>query len=324
MGRARFAYDFPHRNLLSVGALNPLDVSMLFERAGEHFERNRTPDKKIDALRGLSQINLFFEPSTRTLASFELAGKRLGADVVNFSAGNASIKKGESLADTAETLAAMRPDLLVVRHASAGAAAFFAEVTGISTINAGDGAHEHPSQALLDTFTLTRRWGEIGGKRIAIIGDIAHSRVVRSNVSLMNLLNAEVRLCGPSTLLPANADRWGASVFHDLDEALEGCDAVMALRIQRERMGAGLIPSEREYAALYGLTHDRLELANPDCVVMHPGPMNRGVEIDAALADDPERSVILDQVESGVAVRMAILEMLAGQAPNMRYDEGEE
>ncbi|GGE50289.1 aspartate carbamoyltransferase [Marinicauda pacifica] len=324
MGRARFAYDFPHRNLLSVGALNPLDVSMLFKRAGEHFERNRTPDKKIDALRGLSQINLFFEPSTRTLASFELAGKRLGADVVNFSAGNASIKKGESLADTAETLAAMRPDLLVVRHASAGAAAFFAEVTGISTINAGDGAHEHPSQALLDTFTLTRRWGEIGGKRIAIVGDIAHSRVVRSNVSLMNLLNAEVRLCGPSTLLPANADRWGASVFHDLDEALEGCDAVMALRIQRERMGAGLIPSEREYAALYGLTHDRLELANPDCVVMHPGPMNRGVEIDAALADDPERSVILDQVESGVAVRMAILEMLAGQAPNMRYDEGEQ
>lgn len=323
MGRASFAYDFPHRNLLSVGALNPLDVQMLFERAAEHFERNREPNKKLDALKGLTQINLFFEPSTRTLASFELAGKRLGADVVNFSAGNASIKKGESLADTAETLAAMRPDLLVVRHASAGAAAFFAEVTGVSTINAGDGAHEHPSQALLDVFTLSRHWGEIGGKRIAIVGDIAHSRVARSNVSLMNLLNAEVRLCGPATLLPPDADRWGAAVFHDLDTALEGCDAVMTLRIQRERTSGGLIPSEREYAALYGLTHQRLEVASPDCLVMHPGPMNRGVEIHPALADDPERSLILEQVESGVAVRMAILEMIASRAPNMRYDEDE-
>lgn len=316
-----FAYDFPHRNLLSVGALNPLDVQMLFERAGEHFERNRTPDKKLDVLKALTQINLFFEPSTRTLASFEIAGKRLGADVVNFSAGSASIKKGESLADTAETLAAMNPDLLVVRHQSAGAAAFFAEVTGISTVNAGDGAHEHPTQALLDVFTLTRHWGEIGGKRIAIVGDIAHSRVARSNVSLMNLLNAEVRLCGPATLLPADADRWGAAVFHDLDEALEDCDAVMTLRIQRERMSGGLIPSEREYAALYGLNHARLDAAKPDCLVMHPGPMNRGVEIHPALADDLDRALILEQVESGVAVRMAILEMLSARSPNMRYED---
>jgi aspartate carbamoyltransferase catalytic subunit len=311
MSEAGFSYAFPHRDLLGVSGLNPLDVRIIFERAERHLARNAGRDKKGASLKGLTQINLFFEASTRTLASFELAGKRLGADVVNFSAGNASIKKGESLADTAETLAAMRPDLLVVRHSSPGAAKFFSELTGVSTVNAGDGAHEHPTQALLDVFTLTRRWGEIGGRRIAIVGDILHSRVARSNVSLMNLLNAEVRLCGPATLLPADADRWGATVFHDLDAALEGCDAVMTLRIQRERMAGGLIPSEREYAALYGLTHDRLEAAQPDCLVMHPGPMNRGVEITSALADDPERSTILDQVEAGVAIRMAVLELIA-------------
>ncbi|PWE16469.1 aspartate carbamoyltransferase catalytic subunit [Marinicauda salina] len=324
MPRATFSYDFPHRNLLSVGDLNPLDVQMLFDRAGEHFERNRTRDKKLDSLRGLTQINLFFEPSTRTQASFELAGKRLGADVVNFSASSSSTKKGESLADTAGTLAAMRPDLLVVRHSSPGAAAFVADIAGVATVNAGDGANEHPTQALLDAFTLTRRWGEIGGRRIAIVGDILHSRVARSAVGLFNLLNAAVRLCGPATLLPDDADRWGATVFHDLDRAVEGCDAVMALRIQRERMAPGLIPSEREYHALYGLTHDKLETARPDCLVMHPGPMNRGVEIDSALADDPERSLVLEQVECGVAVRMAILEMLAGRAPNMRWSDAED
>lgn len=312
MGEADFTYEFPHRNLLGVTELNPVDVRIIFERAETHLIRNRTRDKKTDTLRGLTQINLFFEASTRTLASFEIAGKRLGMDVVNFSAGNASIKKGESLADTALTLAAMRPDILVVRHGSPGAAAFFAQTTNIATLNAGDGAHEHPTQALLDAFTLTRRWGEIGGRRIAIVGDILHSRVARSVVSLFNLLNAEVRLCAPATLLPADADRWGASVFHDLDAALEGCDAAMTLRIQRERMAGGLIPSEREYAALYGLTHERLEAAQPDCLVMHPGPMNRGVEISSALADDPDRSVILEQVEAGVAIRMAVLELIAG------------
>jgi len=321
MGRSDFTYAFAHEHLLSAGDLNPLDLELIFDLADGHLARNRTGEKKTAALKGLTQINLFFEASTRTLASFELAGKRLGADVVNFSAGSASLKKGESLADTALSLAAMKPDLLVVRHPAAGAAAFFAQTTDVATLNAGDGAHEHPTQALLDVFTLTRRWGEVGGKRIAIVGDILHSRVARSNVALLNLLNAEVRLCGPATLIPADADRWGVSVFHDLDEALEGCDAVMALRLQRERMAGGFIPSAREYAAIYGLTHDRLSRCKPDALVMHPGPMNRGVEIDGALADDPAVSLVLDQVEAGVAVRMAALELLSGRANTVWRDE---
>ncbi|XBQ15648.1 MAG: aspartate carbamoyltransferase catalytic subunit [Oceanicaulis sp.] len=321
MSRAGFAYDFPHRSLLGVGALNPLDVSMIFERASVHFDDNRSRAERDRTLEGIAVVNLFFENSTRTLSSFEIAAKRLGADVINFAAGSASISKGESLADTALNLNAMNPDVLVVRHHAAGAADYFAQVTGASVVNGGDGAHEHPTQALLDAFTLTRRWGEVGGKRIAIIGDILHSRVARSNVSLLNLLNAEVRLCGPATLLPADADRWGVQVFHDLDEAIEGCDAVMALRIQKERMSGGLIPSDREYAALYGLNHARLDLAAPDCLVMHPGPMNRGVEIDGALADDPERAVILEQAEAGVAVRMAVLELITGRAPNRRGED---
>jgi len=321
MARTGFAYDFPHDNLLSVGDLNPLDVQMIFERARHHFDAARAGHKDTGTLKGLTQINLFFENSTRTLASFEIAAKRLGADVVNFSAGSASISKGESLDDTALNLTAMRPDILVVRHKATGAAAHFARVTGVPTVNAGDGAHEHPTQALLDAFTLTRHWGDLGGKRILIIGDILHSRVARSNVSLLNLLNAEVRLCGPATLLPADADRWGVSVYHDIEEALEGCDAVMALRIQKERMAGGLLPSDREFAALWGLTHARLERAAPDCLVMHPGPMNRGVEIDGALADDPDRAVILEQVESGVAIRSAILELITGRAPNQTVDD---
>lgn len=317
-----FSYDFPHRSLISVGALNPVDVRLIFERAETHFDRNRSHAKTLDTLSGLVVVNLFFENSTRTLASFEIAAKRLGADVMNFAAGSASISKGESLADTALNLNAMRPDVLVVRHRAPGAAAYFGTVTGASILNGGDGAHEHPTQALLDAFTLTRRWGEVGGKRICIVGDILHSRVARSNVSLLNLLNAEVRLCGPATLLPADADRWGVRIFHDLDEALEGCDAVMALRMQKERMDGGLIPSDREYAALYGLNHDRLERAAPDCLVMHPGPMNRGVEIDGALADDPERAVILEQAEAGVAVRMAVLELITGRSPNQTFRDG--
>jgi aspartate carbamoyltransferase catalytic subunit len=322
MSRAGFAYDFPHASLLSVGDLNPLDVSMIFERAATHFDLNRSRAPRERTLDGLAVVNLFFENSTRTLASFEMAAKRLGAEVINFSAGSASISKGESLADTALNLNAMNPDVMVVRHKAAGAAAYFAKVTGAAVINGGDGAHEHPTQALLDAFTLSRRWGDIGGKRICIIGDILHSRVARSNISLLNLLNAEVRLCGPATLLPEDADRWGVTVFHELDEALEDCDAVMALRMQKERMSGGLIPSDREFAALYGLNHARLERAAPDCLVMHPGPMNRGVEIDGALADDPERAVILEQAEAGVAIRMAVLELITGRAPNGRYQDG--
>ncbi len=324
MSRTGFAYDFPHTSLLSVGDLNPLDVSLIFERAAVHFEANRTKDVRERTLEGLAVVNLFFENSTRTLASFEMAAKRLGAEVINFSAGSASISKGESLADTALNLNAMNPDVMVVRHKAAGAATYFAKVTGAAVINGGDGAHEHPTQALLDAFTLTRHWGDIGGKRICIIGDILHSRVARSNISLLNLLNAEVRLCGPATLLPADADRWGVAVYHDLEEAIDGCDAVMALRMQKERMSGGLIPSDREFAALYGLTHARLDVAAPDCLVMHPGPMNRGVEIDGALADDPDRAVIMEQAEAGVAIRMAILELITGRAPNQRYQDGVE
>ncbi|KPP82660.1 MAG: aspartate carbamoyltransferase PyrB [Oceanicaulis sp. HLUCCA04] len=311
MGQGDHGYTFPHRGLIAASALNRVDLELIFDSARAHLSRNRTEDKKHPSLKGLTVINLFFEASTRTLASFEIAAKRLGADVVNFSAGNASLKKGESLADTANTLAAMQPDLLVVRHHSPGAAEFFQRTTGISTINAGDGANEHPTQALLDLFTLTEHLGDIGGRRIAIIGDILHSRVARSNVALLSLMNADIRLCGPASLLPADADRWGASVFHSVEAAIEGCDAVMVLRVQRERMQSGLIPSAREYAALYGVDHTRLSLANEGCIVMHPGPMNRGIEITSALADDEAVSVILDQVEAGVAVRMAVLELLA-------------
>ncbi|MCW5723858.1 MAG: aspartate carbamoyltransferase catalytic subunit [Maricaulaceae bacterium] len=314
MSGSDFAYDFPHRNLLSIADLNPLDAEILFSRASHWLEAIRTANRKKDALKGLTQINLFFEPSTRTQASFEIAGKRLGADVVNFSAASSSAKKGESLADTVRNLAAMQADILVVRHPAAGAAAHVAALTNAAVVNAGDGMHEHPTQALLDAFALTRRLGGLGGRRVLIVGDILHSRVARSNVQLLNLLGAEVRLCAPPTLTPVGAAGWGAQVFTRLDEALEGCDAVMALRLQRERMAGGLIPSEREYFRFWGLTHKRLDAAAPDAVVMHPGPMNRGVEIDGALADDEARSLILDQVEVGAALRMAVLELLGENA----------
>lgn len=314
MGRADFSYDFPHDRLITVDDLNPLDIQILFERAEHWLAINQSPDKKHDALKGLTQINLFFEPSTRTLASFELAGKRLGADVVNFSAANSSTKKGETLADTARTLAAMHPDLIVVRHNTSGAADFIHRETGIATINAGDGMHSHPTQGLLDLFALSRRIGDVGGKRVLIVGDILHSRVARSDVGMLNLLGAEIRLCAPPTLLPTDVDRWGAEIFHDLDDALDGCDAVITLRLQKERMSGALIPSSREYYHFWGVTARRLEFANPDCVVMHPGPMNRNVEIASTLADDDERSLILDQVEAGVAIRMAVLEQLGLRA----------
>ena len=310
MSRAEFSYDFPHRHLVSVADLNPVDIQIIFERAAHYLAANRTPDKRSDVLRGLTVLNLFFEASTRTQGSFEMAGKRLGADVVNFAMASSSASKGESLSDTARTLAAMKPDIMVVRHSATGAPQFLAERTGLAVVNAGDGMHEHPTQALLDSFTLSQRWGSVGGRRILIVGDILYSRVARSNIGLLNILGAEIRLCAPPTLLPSDVDQWGCDVFHDLDEALKGCDAVMALRQQRERMSGGFVPSEREFFHLFGLTHERLEAASPDVLVMHPGPMNRGVEIHTKLADDPEMSVILDQVESGVAVRMAILELI--------------
>ena len=310
MTRADFSYDFPHRHLISVADLNPVDISLIFERAEHWLKVNRTPDKYSDALRGLTVLNLFFEASTRTQGSFEMAGKRLGADVVNFAVAHSSASKGESLSDTARTLAAMQPDIMVVRHSATGAPRYLAERTGLAVVNAGDGMHEHPTQALLDSFTLSRHWGEVGGKRILIVGDILHSRVARSNIGLLNILGAEIRLCAPPTLLPSDVDQWGCDVFHDIDEALQDCDAVMALRQQKERMSGGFVPSAREFFHLFGLTHERLEACAPDVLVMHPGPMNRGTEIHTKLADDPDRSVILEQVESGVAVRMAVLELI--------------
>jgi aspartate carbamoyltransferase catalytic subunit len=312
MARATFDYAFPHTSLLSIADLNPVDIQQLFERAAYWRELSRGTEAKSDALSGLTQLNLFFEASTRTQASFEMAGKRLGADVFNFALKSSSASKGESLSDTARTLAAMQPDILVVRHSATGAPEFLRERTGLAVINAGDGMHEHPTQALLDVFTLSRHWGEVGGRRILIVGDILHSRVARSNIALLNMLGAEIRVCAPSTLLPAGVGEWGVGVFHDLDEALKGCDAVMALRQQKERMSGGFVPSEREFFQRYGLSHERLEAAKPGALVMHPGPMNRGVEIHGKLADDPERSVILDQVENGVAIRAAILELVGG------------
>ncbi len=299
----------PH--LLGIAGLNRLEVESLFARATEFAALNRRQNKHADVLGGRTLINLFFEPSTRTQSSFELAAKRLGADVVNMAIQTSSVTKGETLIDTAVTLNAMHPDLLVVRHSAAGAASLLSQKVGCAVINAGDGAHEHPTQALLDAFTLRARLGDLSGLRIAICGDVAHSRVARSDILLLTLLGAEVRLCAPPTLLPASAANWGAVVFHDMEEALEGCDVVMVLRLQRERMSGACVPSTREYFRFYGLDRAKLARAKPGALVMHPGPMNRGVEIDSQIADDPAISLITAQVEAGVAMRMAVLAMLA-------------
>ncbi len=303
------------RDLLAVEDLTAAEATALIHRA-EHFSPllNAT-EKKLSTLRGRTLINLFFESSTRTQSSFELAGKRMGADVVNMAVRNSAVNKGETLVDTAMTLNAMSPDLLVVRHASSGAAQLLARKVSCAVINAGDGQHEHPTQALLDAFTIRREKGPIEGLRIAICGDVAHSRVARSNVRLLTRLGAEVRLIGPPTLMPAGAERWGAAIFHDMREGLAGADVIMMLRLQLERMQGGLIPSQREYFWFYGLDEDKLRVA-PDALVMHPGPMNRGVEIDSRVADDSRVSLIEKQVRNGVAMRMAVLEALAqAQAP---------
>jgi aspartate carbamoyltransferase catalytic subunit len=299
------------RDLLSVEDLTTSEALALIQRA-EHFAPLLTAvDKKLNTLRGRTLINLFFESSTRTQSSFELAGKRMGADVVNMAVKNSAINKGETLIDTAMTLNAMSPDLLVVRHGSSGAAELLARKVSCAVVNAGDGQHEHPTQALLDAFTIRREKGPIEGLRIAICGDVAHSRVARSNVRLLSRLGAEVRLIGPPTLMPTGAERWGAAVFHDMREGLAGVDVVMMLRLQLERMQGGLIPSQREYFWFYGLDEDKLKLAAPEALVMHPGPMNRGIEIDSRVADDDRVSLIEKQVRNGVAMRMAVLEALA-------------
>ncbi|MCP4998170.1 MAG: aspartate carbamoyltransferase catalytic subunit [Hyphomicrobiales bacterium] len=300
---------FPHRHLLGINGLTELDISFLLDKADEAVKLSRQREKKTSSLRGLTQINLFFEASTRTQASFELAGKRLGADVMNMSVVNSSVKKGETLIDTAMTLNAMHPDILVVRHSSAGATALLAQKVGCSVVNAGDGAHEHPTQALLDALTIRREKGRISGLVVAICGDVLHSRVARSNIILLSALGASIRVIAPSTLLPTGIEQMGVEVFHSMEEGLRGADVVMMLRLQRERMTGSFVPSVREYFRYFGLDTQKLAFASPDALVMHPGPMNRGVEIASEIADGPQ-SVIEAQVEMGVAVRMAVMEAL--------------
>lgn len=306
---------FPHRHLLGIDQLSPVDISNLLDLADGFVDINRQVEKKLSTLRGRTQINLFFEASTRTQSSFELAGKRLGADVMNMSVGVSSVKKGETLLDTAVTLHAMHPDIIVVRHHSAGAVELLARKVGCSVVNAGDGAHEHPTQALLDALTIRRHKGRLQGLTVAICGDILHSRVARSNIGLLNAMGARVRVVAPSTLLPAAIDRLGVEVHRDIRTGVKGADVVMMLRLQRERMQGSLVPSVREYFHYFGLDAEKLALARPDALVMHPGPMNRGVEIDSDVADGPQ-SVIREQVEMGVAIRMAVLEALARNLPN--------
>ncbi|HTV67656.1 MAG TPA: aspartate carbamoyltransferase catalytic subunit [Rhizobiaceae bacterium] len=309
MPDARSFPIYPHRHLLGIRDLSPSDVELLLDRADAAVAISRQSEKKTSTLRGRTQINLFYEASTRTQSSFELAGKRLGADVMNMSVGSSSVKKGETLIDTAMTLNAMRPDILIIRHQSAGAAALLAQKVGCSVVNAGDGAHEHPTQALLDALTIRRAKGPIHELTVAICGDILHSRVARSNIILLNALGARVRAVAPSTLLPSGIHLMGVEVFHSMEEGLRNADVVMMLRLQRERMTGSFVPSVREYFRYFGLDATKLKAAKPDALVMHPGPMNRGVEIASEIADGPQ-SAIQEQVEMGVAVRMAVMEAL--------------
>lgn len=311
--------SFRARHLLGIDHLKPAEIVSLLDLAQDYAALNRRTVKHSDALAGMTQINMFFENSTRTQASFELAGKRLGADVMNMAVSQSSVKKGETLIDTALTLNAMQPDLLVVRHPHSGAVNLLAEKVNCAVINAGDGRHEHPTQALLDALTIRRAKGRLHRLTIAICGDIAHSRVARSNLILLGKMENRIRLIGPSTLMPAGVADMGVELYEDMREGLKGADVVMMLRLQRERMDGGFIPSEREYYHRWGLDAEKLALAAPDAIVMHPGPMNRGVEIDGTIADDINRSVIQDQVEMGVAVRMAALDLLAR---NLRAERG--
>jgi aspartate carbamoyltransferase catalytic subunit len=309
------SFVLSRRHLLGIDGLSAEEITGLLDLSEEFVDLNRQIEKKRTTLRGRTQINLFFESSTRTQSSFELAGKRLGADVMNMSIAQSAIRKGETLLDTAATLNAMHPDLIVVRHQASGAVELLAQKVQCSVINAGDGAHEHPTQALLDALTIRRNKGEIGRLTVAICGDILHSRVARSNIVLLNTLGARVRVVAPTTLLPAGIERMGVEVFRDMRAGLKDADIVMMLRLQRERMNGPLIPSTKEYFHYYGLDTAKLKYAKPDALVMHPGPMNRGVEIDSTVADGAQ-SLIQEQVEMGVAVRMAVLEALARNLPN--------
>ncbi len=303
--------SYSHSHLLGIEPLSPADITTILDLAEQYVRLNRAPMKHGEALAGLTQINMFFENSTRTQASFELAGKRLGADVMNMAMQASSLKKGETLIDTALTLNAMHPDLLVVRHPQSGAVDLLAQKVKCAVLNAGDGRHEHPTQALLDALTIRYAKGRLHRLNIAICGDIAHSRVARSNILLLHKMENRIRLVGPPTLMPAGIGDFGVEVYEDMKEGLRDVDVVMMLRLQKERMDGGFIPSEREYYFRYGLDAEKLAFAKADAIVMHPGPMNRGVEIDGEIADDINRSVIQDQVEMGVAVRMAAMDLLA-------------
>jgi len=309
-GLATADLGFAHRHLLGTEGLSADEITFILDLAEGYVAQSRRSDKKSSLLRGLTVINLFFESSTRTRTSFELAGKRLGADVINMSIAWSSIKKGETLIDTAMTLNAMHPDVLVVRHPDSGAVKLLSEKVNCAVINAGDGTHEHPTQALLDALTIRRRTGRLEGLQVAICGDILHSRVARSNIHLLGTMGARVRVVAPPTLLPAEIERMGVEVFFDMRQALRDCDIVMMLRLQTERMHGSFVPSTREYFRFYGLDAEKLKAAKPGALIMHPGPMNRGIEIDSELADDIDRSLIREQVEMGVAVRMACLDAL--------------
>ena len=308
--------SFTQKHLLGIEGLAQSAILEILDKAEKYADLNLKTHKRVDVLAGLTQINMFFENSTRTQASFELAGKRLGADVMNMQVQGSSIKKGETLVDTALTLNAMRPDLLVVRHPHSGAVDLLSQKVNCSVINAGDGQHEHPTQALLDALTIRRAKGRLHRLNIAICGDIAHSRVARSNLLLLGKMENRIRLIGPPTLMPSQISEFGVEVYHDMHAGLRDVDVVMMLRLQKERMDGGFIPSEREYFQRYGLDFKKLSHAKDDAIVMHPGPMNRGVEIEGDIADDVTRSVIQEQVEMGVAVRMAIMDLLSKNYSN--------
>ncbi len=304
-----------HRHLLGIADLTPEEIVLILDTAEAMQEIAHRPIKKVPTLRGRTVVNLFFEPSTRTRTSFEVAEKRLSADTLNVAIATSSVVKGETLVDTALNLEAMSPDMIVLRHASSGACHLLSRVCRSKIINAGDGMHEHPTQALLDAFTIRRHKGRLSGIKVAILGDLLHSRVLRSNVLLLTKLGAEVWLCGPPTLVPPGIERVGVKVTHVVEDAVRDADVIMMLRIQLERMQGAFFPSLREYFNVFGMTEDRVSLARPDVIIMHPGPMNRGVEIASEVADGPY-SVILEQVANGVAVRMAVLYLLAGGAEN--------
>lgn len=311
------ATETAHKHLLGIEGMPEQEIIDLLDLSDSYLESYRSGERVEKVLRGRTQINLFFEESTRTRTSFELAGKRLGADVINMSVPTSSIKKGETLLDTAMTLNAMRPSVLVIRHSAAGAAALLSQKVDCAVINGGDGRHEHPTQALLDALTIRRRKGRLAGLIVAICGDVMHSRVARSNIHLLNAMGAQVRVVAPPTLLPDSVERLGVTAHHDMREGLKDVDIVMMLRLQTERMKGAFVPSVPEYFRYYGLDQEKLAYAKDDALIMHPGPMNRGVEIDTAVADDIDRSAIQEQVEAGVAVRMACLDALCRDLPRL-------